>query len=411
MNDVYTKKQSELLNMWQKDKLKRINLLEGSVRSGKTWISLVLWAFWVATMPKDKKYLMSAKTLTSLKRNCLDLLQELVGENNFTYSLPAKTALLFGRTIYLEGVNDSRAENKIRGMTLAGAYCDEVTLFTEDFFAMLLSRLSEKDAKLIATTNPDTPMHWLKKKYIERQNEMDMMCMRFLIDDNTFLDSKYVESLKNEYSGVFYDRFILGKWVNASGLIYPNFSEKRHVTEYIPPVGKDGGLYYISIDYGTLNPCSMGLWRVEKGQAIRIDEYYYSGRDNRCNKTDEEYYTELEKLAGERVIQSVIIDPSAASFIETIRRHGRFSVRKAVNDVSDGIRVVSSFLNAEKIVFNSVCKDSIKEFGAYCWDEKSTEDKVIKENDHAMDDIRYFCNTILRREFKWDDWTVKQCDN
>lgn len=201
MNDVYTPKQLKLLNMWQRDELKRINLLEGSVRSGKTWISLVLWAFWVATMPKDKKYLMSAKTLTSLKRNCLDLLQELVGENNFTYSLPAKTALLFGRTIYLEGVNDSRAENKIRGMTLAGAYCDEVTLFTEDFFAMLLSRLSEKDAKLIATTNPDTPMHWLKKKYIERQNEMDMMCMRFLIDDNTFLDSKYVESLKNEYSG------------------------------------------------------------------------------------------------------------------------------------------------------------------------------------------------------------------
>ena len=161
MDRVYSDKQLYLLKLWKEDKLKRINLLEGSVRSGKTWISLVLWAFWVASMPQDGNYLMVAKTLTSLRRNCLDLLAELVGESNFAYSLSKKEGILFGRRVYLEGVNDARAESKIRGMTLQGAYCDELTLFTEDFFAMLLSRLSEPGAKLISTTNPDSPMHWL----------------------------------------------------------------------------------------------------------------------------------------------------------------------------------------------------------------------------------------------------------
>ena len=225
MTSVYTPKQRELLRLWQTNKLKRINLLSGSVRSGKTWISLVLWAFWVATMPKEKNYLMTAKSLTTLKRNVLDLLTELVGEKNFTFSIAQKQALLFGRKIYLEGANDARAESKIRGMTLQGAYCDELTLYGENFFTMMLSRLSEPNAKLFATTNPDTPMHWLNKKYIERGHELNMLLMTFLIDDNTFLDPNYVEELKKEYVGVFYDRFIRGLWVVAEGLVYPRFSK------------------------------------------------------------------------------------------------------------------------------------------------------------------------------------------
>ncbi len=225
MADVYTPKQCELLRLWQHGKLRRINLLEGSVRSGKTWISLVVWAFWVATMPRDGNYLMVAKTLTSLRRNCLDLLQELVGTKYFSYSLSKKEARLFGRLVYLEGVNDARAESKIRGMTLQGAYCDELTLFTEDFFAMLLSRLSCPGAKLIATTNPDSPQHWLKVKYMDRAGELDMLTMKFLIEDNTFLDPAYVANLKKEYVGVFYDRFILGLWKTADGLIYRQFAD------------------------------------------------------------------------------------------------------------------------------------------------------------------------------------------
>ena len=409
MTSVYTPKQRELLRLWQTNKLKRINLLSGSVRSGKTWISLVLWAFWVATMPKEKNYLMTAKSLTTLKRNVLDLLTELVGEKNFTFSIAQKQALLFGRKIYLEGANDARAESKIRGMTLQGAYCDELTLYGENFFTMMLSRLSEPNAKLFATTNPDTPMHWLNKKYIERGHELNMLLMAFLIDDNTFLDPNYVEELKKEYVGVFYDRFIRGLWVVAEGLVYPRFSKADNVTEDIP----ESGTYYISIDYGTLNPFSAGLWCVSDGKAVRIKEYYHSGRDTKRQLTDEEYHAALEKLIqytdSEGILQEyeidrVVIDPSAASFIACMRRHGKFRVKHAVNTVIDGIRNVTSMLNSQRLFIHSSCKDSIKEFGLYSWDDKAQEDKVIKENDHAMDDIRYFVNTILVKEFKWLDW-------
>ena len=409
MTSVYTPKQRELLRLWQTNKLKRINLLSGSVRSGKTWISLVLWAFWVATMPKEKNYLMTAKSLTTLKRNVLDLLTELVGEKNFTFSIAQKQALLFGRKIYLEGANDARAESKIRGMTLQGAYCDELTLYGEDFFTMMLSRLSEPNAKLFATTNPDSPMHWLNKQYIERRHKLSMLLMTFLIDDNTFLDPNYVEELKKEYVGVFYDRFIKGEWVLAEGRVYPGFSEIDNVTEDIP----ESGTYYISIDYGTLNPFSAGLWCVSDGKAVRIKEYYHSGRDTKRQLTDEEYHAALEKLIqytdSEGVLQEyeidrVVIDPSAASFIACMRRHGKFRVKHAVNTVIDGIRNVTSMLNSKRLFIHSSCKDSIKEFKLYSWDDKAQEDKVIKENDHAMDDIRYFVNTILVKEFKWLDW-------
>lgn len=404
MTRVYSDRQLDIMKKWQRGELKRINLLQGSVRSGKTWISIVLWVFWVASMPKDARFIMCGKTLSSLKRNVLDVICEMVGTYNFNYSVSKKEAVLFGRQVYLEGVSDNRSESKIRGMTLAGAYCDEVSLFNEEFFAMLLSRLSVKGAKLIATTNPDNPSHWLKKKYIDRCGELDMLVENFTIEDNIFLDSEYVESLKKEYTGVFYDRFILGKWVAAEGLVYPMFDENYHVTDAKSGTQKCGGdeLYYISIDYGTANPCSMGLWQIADGKAVRIGEYYYDSRKVMSQKTDEEYYAELVRLADGRVIQAVVVDPSAASFIETIRRHGQFSVRKADNDVLGGIRVVASLLNGGKIFFDRSCTDAIREFGLYSWDTNADKDKVIKEFDHAMDDIRYFCKSVLWRMVKWE---------
>lgn len=403
MTSVYTPKQRELLRLWQTNKLKRINLLSGSVRSGKTWISLVLWAFWVATMPKEKNYLMTAKSLTTLKRNVLDLLTELVGEKNFIFSIAQKQAYLFGRKIYLEGANDARAESKIRGMTLQGAYCDELTLYGEDFFTMMLSRLSESNAKLFATTNPDTPMHWLNKKYIERRHELNMLLMTFLIDDNTFLDTKYVEELKKEYVGVFYDRFIKGEWIVAEGLVYDFFQSKKDTIIKTIDMN-DYNEFYVSIDYGTINPCSMGLWGVNSEGAARIRESYFDSRKEGRQRTDEEHYQALVELVRDFPITRVIVDPSAASFIECIRRHGEFRVKPAINSVIDGIRITSSLLNAGMIHIDPSCKDCIREFGLYRWDEKKTSDTVLKENDHAMDEVRYFCNTVLRRKFKWLDW-------
>lgn len=223
---AFTDKQNELMRLFKQNKLKRINLLQGSVSAGKTWISLILWAFWIPTRPKEHLYMMCGKSLQTLNRNCLIPLQGLIGENNFSYSLSAKEGILFGRKITLEGANDKRSEGKIRGITLGGAYCDELTLFPEDFFTMLLSRLRVAGAKLIATTNPDVPTHWLKTEYIDNGNLSDeMLNIFFSIDDNTTLPEDYVSSLKKEYTGVYYDRFILGQWVVANGAIYKVFSD------------------------------------------------------------------------------------------------------------------------------------------------------------------------------------------
>lgn len=223
---AFTTKQNELIRAFKQGKLKRLNILEGSVRSGKTWISLIVWALWVATRPKDYLYMMCAKSLQTLKRNCLLPLQELVGKNNFSFSTSTKEGILFGRKIMLEGANDARSEGKIRGITLGGAYCDELTLFPKDFFAMLLSRLRVEGAKLIATTNPDMPTHWLKTEYLENDALCDtLLSVFFHIDDNTTLPADYVESLKKEYTGVYYDRFIRGDWVVANGAIYKVFSD------------------------------------------------------------------------------------------------------------------------------------------------------------------------------------------
>lgn len=389
---IYTKKQRQLLELWKQKKLCRINLLEGSVSSGKTWVSLVLWGFWVATMPTDKLYLMCGKSLTTLKRNCLIPLEELFGRSNFQFSTSAKEAYLFGRRILLEGANDARSESKIRGLTLQGAYCDELTLFPKDFFVMLLSRLRVPGAKLIATTNPDSPEHWLKKEYIDRRTELDMLVVRFLLDDNTTLDPQYVTAVKAEYTGVFYNRFILGEWCLAEGIVYPQFDRTQHVRQLDSPQGK----WYISVDYGTLNAFSAGLWCYDGKQAYRVAEWYYSGRAQRRQLTNAQYLKHIQALAGGRNIEAVVVDPSAASFITELRQAG-FTVRKGKNDVVDGIRRVSTALQQGKLLFSPVCQDCIREFSLYRWDEKAAEDRPIKENDHAMDDVRYFVNTVLRQ--------------
>ena len=379
------------MELWRTNRLKRINLLEGSVRSGKTWVSLVLWAFWVKTMPEapDCMYLMSARSLTTLKRNCLLPLQSLVGEDNFTFSISSKEGKLFGRKIILEGANDAQAEAKIRGLTLQGAYCDELTKMQEDFFSMLLSRLSLPGAKLIATTNPDSPSHWLKTNYIGRKDELDFLDVKFLIDDNTTLSKEYVDNIKREYVGVFYQRFILGQWTLAEGIVYPMYldgcivpTEERNFTRYV-----------ISMDYGIQNPTAMLLWGYCEGIWYQVKEYYHSGRETQQQKTDQEYYDELEKLAGDKIIECLIIDPSATSFIALVKQKHRFKIRRAKNDVLDGIQKTASALQSGLIKINDCCKRTIQEYGSYSWDD-SKDDVPIKENDHAMDATRYFVNTM-----------------
>lgn len=301
---------NEMLNPKQIDfmtaKDKRVNLLTGSVRSGKTYVSLLKWAIFVGTMPKNTEFLMTGKTITSLKRNCLGLLQELVGKSNFTYSLSQKTAKLFGRTVWLEGANDDRAESKIRGMTLAGAYVDELTQIPEDFYRMLLSRLSVKNAKLYATTNPDTPSHWVKSDIIDNE-KIEKNIWHFTFDDNEILkkeNPEYFENLKKEYQSmgdVFFQRFILGLWVLAEGLIYKQFANNKEMFLRDKAVDENGNklnflIISIGIDYGAtkgetefkatgITPYFKEAWTIDEMKLAglfapeeiyeKFDEFYY----------------------------------------------------------------------------------------------------------------------------------------
>lgn len=379
------------MQIWQKSRLKRINILEGSVSSGKTWISLVLWAFWVRTMPENSLYMMCAKSLTALKRNCLLPLAELVGESNFTFSMAQKEGRLFGRRILLEGANDARSESKIRGITLQGAYCDELTQFPRDFFTMLLSRNRKADAKIFATTNPDSPAHWLKTDYIDRAEELSLLDMKFTIDDNTTLDPDYIKNIKLEYTGIFYERFILGNWVLAEGLIYPMY---QNVLEKPPDSVPD--VWVLSVDYGTQNAFAGLLWGRYDGVWYAVDGYYYSGRDTRIQKTDDEYGKDLETFVRrytDRKI-NVVIDPSAASFIALLRKTKWANVRKADNAVLDGIRETATAMQKGLIKINPAIKEWKKEAEGYVWDERSSEEKPVKTNDHYMDSMRYFVKTF-----------------
>lgn len=261
---------SEKQKKFLKDDLRRINLLYGSVRSGKTWISLLKWAIWVGQQAQDKQFLMVGKTITTLKRNCLILLEELIGDN-ITYSISQKKAVIFGRTVWLEGANDERSESKIRGMTLLGCYIDELTQIPQDFYLMALSRLSEKGAVFLATTNPDHPKHYVKTEIIDN-DLLDKQVVKFLLDDNIFLDETYKDNLKKEYTGVYYQRFILGDFVRAEGVVFRDFAE--NVDKYIidrKDVPKDLRNFSVGFDIGgNLSNYSLVASAVDKQNNVYV---------------------------------------------------------------------------------------------------------------------------------------------
>ncbi len=403
---IYSKKQLKLMKKWKSGKLRRLNILTGSVRSGKTWISLVLWAFWVASSPKTSSYLMASKTLVSLDRNVLTLLEQLVGPDNFFYSIAKKEGRLFGRKIYFEGANDCRSESKIRGMTLMGAYCDELTLFNESFFVMLLSRLSEKGAKLFATTNPDSPYHWLKKKYIDRKNELDMLVENFLLSDNTFLDRSYVKSLKKEYTGVYYDRFILGKWKAAEGIIYRSFADRPD--EFILPGISPDEISFacIGIDFGGNKSahafvCSGFTHNMDK--IIVLDEFYI--REEISPKRLEDYFVEFVSRCKARYnIYDVYCDNAETTLINGLETAAldnllgidvRNARKRAVND---RIRFVCSAMSHSRFYILKNCKHVIEALSSAVWDNASGSDKRLDNgsiNIDSLDAMEYSLETFM----------------
>ena len=369
----------------------RWNIKQGATRSGKTYMDYFVIPKRIRRLKgKEGLVVLLGNTKGTLQRNMIEPLQNLWGTSLVSDIRSDNTATLFGEKCFCLGADKITQVNRIRGSSIKYCYGDEVVTWHKDVFDMLKSRLDKPYSLFDGTCNPDNPYHWFK---LFLDSDADIYNQQYCIDDNPFLDPLFVENLKKEYEGtVLYDRYILGKWTIAEGLIYPMFNLLFHVHKTEPrPYQK----YYISCDYGTQNPMSMGLWGLADSKWYRIKEYYYSGRDTNFQKTDEEYYEELVKLAGKLIISKVIIDPSAASFITCIKRHGKFRVEKAVNDVVNGLQNVATHLKKGDLLFNDCCTDTIKEFQVYSWDSKSKEDNPIKTNDHAMDDIRYFVNTVL----------------
>lgn len=373
----------------------RWNFKGGATRSGKTYLDF-RWIIPIRIrerIGKDGLAIILGVTKSTIERNVLEPMRNLYGDMLVGTISSDNTAWIFGEKCYCLGAEKVSQVSKIRGASIKYCYGDEVADWSEEVFALLKSRLDKEYSCFDGTFNPQYPDHWLKK-FLD--SNADIFSQTYTIDDNPFLPESFKENLKKEYEGtVYYDRYILGLWVRAEGLVYPMFGDDC-ITQEIP----DTGDYYISIDYGTLNPFSAGLWCVGKRSAVRIAEIYYSGRETRAQKTDEEYCDMVERLAGEKTIRAVVVDPSAASFIEALRRRGRFKVRHADNDVMNGIRTVSDFLRNGKIKIHESCENTIREFGLYRWDEKSESDRVVKENDHAMDEVRYMATTVLKKAFK-----------
>ncbi len=374
-------------------------ICDGAIRSGKTVCMADGFLLWAMNTFEGESFAICGKTIASLRRNVIRNLRAWIGGDYHITEQRQDNKVTVrcrrtGKTneFYLFGGKDEASYALVQGITLAGALLDEVALMPRSFVEQVVARCSVSGSKMWFNCNPEGPEHWFYKEWVLKPQERNALHIHFTMEDNNALDPKIKERYERMYTGVFYERYIQGLWRVAEGLVYQLFDKQQHVVHVAPKEGS----YFISVDYGTLNPFSAGLWCLSGGVATRIREYYHNGREG-GQLTDSEYYTHLAELAGDLPIQAVIVDPSAASFITEIRRHGRFPVRRAKNDVLDGIRVTSALLQLGKVKIMDCCKDAIREFGLYRWNEKDTEDKVIKENDHAMDDIRYFCYTILRR--------------
>ena len=373
-------------------------ICDGAVRSGKTVcmsLSFIVWSFYDFD---GTSFALCGKTIASLKRNLLVPILPVLKSLGFVCKEKSSKNYVEisykGRTnrFYLFGGKDEGSASLIQGMTLGGVLLDEVALMPRSFVEQAIARCSLEKSRLWFNCNPEHPMHWFYREWILKAKEKNCLYLHFTMKDNPGLSQNIRQRYESLYSGAFYQRFVEGKWVAASGTVYTMFSESRHI---LPIPCGECEMYYLSCDYGTVNPCSIGLWGLYEGKWYRIKEYYYNSRLTGEQRTDIEHYTALEALAGSHKIEAVIVDPSAASFIECIRRQGRFKVIPAKNDVLDGIRQVSDALKLEKIAFSKDCEDTIREFSLYRWDEKSVRDAPRKENDHAMDDIRYFVATVL----------------
>ncbi len=395
-------KQRLAMNWWNNEQYRSYDavICDGAVRSGKTLALSLGFVLWAAASFDRAAFAMCGKTVTALRRNVIAPLMPLLRDMGIQCSEKVSRSYfdvsLAGRSnrFYLFGGRDEGSAALIQGMTLSGVFFDEVVLMPRSFVEQALARCSVSGSRMWFCCNPENPGHWFYREWIKKAEEKNALYLHFTMDDNPSLSERVKSRYERLYSGAFYDRFVLGKWAASEGVVYPMFSPEKHVFSG----EKQCERFVISCDYGTVNPSSFGLWGLSSGVWYRLREYYYSSKREGALRTDEEHYAALEELAGGHEIEKVIVDPSAASFIECIRRHGKFRVAKADNDVITGIRRVSAALKEGRLMFHESCGDIIREFSLYRWSEKSGADVPVKENDHAMDDLRYFVSDLSAGE-------------
>ena len=395
----FSPKQRQVLRWWMPgdpNEGKEAILCDGAVRSGKTLVMGLSFFLWAQTCFQGQRFGVCGKTISSLRRNVLsEILPRLekLGaswKERRTENLVTVKFLGHENQYYIFGGRDESSAALIQGITFAGVLLDEVALMPRSFVEQACARCSVAGSRLWFNCNPEGPNHWFYKTWVQQAESRNCLRLHFTMEDNPSLTPEIRQRYHNLYTGVFYQRFVLGQWVQAEGRVYDFFTADMAAA---PPQHCDR--WHISCDYGTVNPTSMGLWGRCGGVWYRVKEFYFDSRVQQRQMTDAEYADALQELAGERKIASVIVDPSAASFMEVLRRRG-WQVRKADNDVLRGIRLTSDCLKSGKIVLCEGCTDCLREMEEYVWDLSSGQkDRVKKEHDHAMDDMRYFVSTVL----------------
>lgn len=387
-------------------------LWSGAVSSGKTIASLIAFLIRLVAAPDHGLIVIVGRTLQTIERNLLDPLQSthLFGPlaKHVHHTTGNTTATILGRTVHLIGASDAKAEGRIRGSTIALAYVDEATLVPHSFWMMLLSRLRVGDqSRLLATTNPDGPFHWLKRDFIDRRDEVELRHWHFTIDDNPSMDPGVVARMKRQYTGLWYRRFILGEWCLASGSVYDMFDEDRHVVDLLPYMRR---WLAVGIDYGTVNPFAAVLmgWG-EDNHLYAVSEYRYDSAKEHRQLTDAEYsrgvreWLATVRRPGEQgtargvTPEWIFVDPSAASFMNQLWTERVPNIAPAVNDVLDGIRSVSVALGSGLLRIHRSCTGLLGELPTYAWDERAAErgeDKPLKLNDHSADALRYAVHSV-----------------
>lgn len=397
----FSKKQTLALTWWcSSSPYKNYDavICDGAIRSGKTVcliISFILWAFYRFN---GSTFAICGKTIRSLRRNAVLPIIPILSSMGFVCRHKISENILEIKvknrknTFYLFGGKDESSASLIQGMTLSGILFDEVALMPQSFVDQALARCSVEKAKFWFNCNPEYPQHWFYKEWILMKKQKNAFYIHFAMDDNPSLSKETIARYKRLYTGSFYQRFIEGKWIAAEGLVYPYMCKD---SAFIEKPCANFNQYAVSCDYGIVNPMSCGLWGELNGVWYRIDEYYFDSRTQHDTRTDEEHFNALQEMINNRPISCITVDPSATSFITLIRRKSNYPVRPAKNNVIDGIKEVSVALKKGDIKICINCKATIKEFSLYKWGTGMGKDAPVKENDHAMDDIRYFVTTVL----------------